>query len=182
MDRVEAGAIYDQGREVVVRVLVELSAQHERLTAQVQALSARVTRQEERIAELERKGKRSSRNSSQPPSADPPGSPPRRGKDPSGRKQGAQPGHEGHMFIERTRTALSQLMGRRLEDVRLAVMMLDGIEIACRTHVVALGISTDGARSRSGCGRDRPRTPRSHARCSRTSSIAASIPSRRSCS
>ena len=86
------------------------------------------------------------------------------------------------MFIERTRTALSQLMGRRLEDVRLAVMMLDGIEIACRTHVVALGISTDGARSRSGCGRDRPRTPRSHARCSRTSSIAASIPSRRCCS
>ena len=50
------------------------------------------------------------------------------------------------MFIERTRTALSQLMGRRLEDVRLAVMMLDGIEIACRTHVVALGISTDGVK------------------------------------
>lgn len=30
------------------------------------------------------------------------------------------------IFIERTRTALSELMGRRLEDVRLAVMMLDG--------------------------------------------------------
>ena len=50
------------------------------------------------------------------------------------------------MFIERTRTALSELMGRRLEDVRLAVMMLDGIEIADRTHVVALGISTDGVK------------------------------------
>jgi transposase-like protein len=50
------------------------------------------------------------------------------------------------MFIERTRTALSELMGRRLEDVRLAVMMLDGIEIAERTHVVALGISTDGVK------------------------------------
>src|SRR5207244_3580029 len=35
------------------------------------------------------------RDSSQPPSADPPGSPPRRGKDPSGRKPGGQPGHEG---------------------------------------------------------------------------------------
>ena len=41
------------------------------------------------------------------------------------------------MFVERTRTALSELMGRRLDDVRLAVMMLDGIEIAERTHVVA---------------------------------------------
>ncbi|MCA1678203.1 MAG: DUF6444 domain-containing protein, partial [Actinobacteria bacterium] len=35
------------------------------------------------------------RNSSQPPSADLPGGPPKRGKDRSGRKQGAQPGHEG---------------------------------------------------------------------------------------
>jgi putative transposase len=50
------------------------------------------------------------------------------------------------MFIERTRTALSELMSRRLDDVRLAVMMLDGLEIAERTHVVALGISTDGVK------------------------------------
>lgn len=95
VERSEAEAIYDQGRGVVVRVLVELSAQNERLTVQVQALSARVARQEERIAQLEREGKRSSRNSSQPPSADPPASLPRRGKDPSGRGQGAQLGHEG---------------------------------------------------------------------------------------
>src|SRR3989475_265436 len=38
------------------------------------------------------------------------------------------------------------LGGRRLEDVRLAVMMLDGIEIADRTHVVALGITTEGVK------------------------------------
>jgi putative transposase len=50
------------------------------------------------------------------------------------------------MFIERTRTALGELMGRRLDDVRLAVMMLDGLEIADRTHVVALGISTEGVK------------------------------------
>jgi putative transposase len=50
------------------------------------------------------------------------------------------------MFIERTRTALEELMSRRLEDVRLAVMMLDGVEIAERTHVVALGISTEGVK------------------------------------
>ena len=48
------------------------------------------------------------------------------------------------MFIERTRTALGELMSRRLDDVRLAVMMLDGLEIADRTHVVALGITTEG--------------------------------------
>jgi putative transposase len=50
------------------------------------------------------------------------------------------------LFIERTRTALGELMARRLDDIRLAVMMLDGLEIADRTHVVALGISTDGVK------------------------------------
>jgi putative transposase len=50
------------------------------------------------------------------------------------------------MFIERTRSALGELMGRRLDDVRLAVMMLDGLEIAERTHVVALAITTEGVK------------------------------------
>jgi transposase-like protein len=50
------------------------------------------------------------------------------------------------MFIERTRTALGELMSRRLDDARLAVMMLDGLEIADRTHVVALGITTEGVK------------------------------------
>jgi transposase-like protein len=35
-------------------------------------------------------------------------------------------------------------MGRRLDDVRLAVLMLDGIELKGRTNVVALGITTEG--------------------------------------
>ena len=48
------------------------------------------------------------------------------------------------LFVERTRTALGELMGRRLDDVRLTVMMLDAVEIAQRTHVVALAISTEG--------------------------------------
>ena len=50
------------------------------------------------------------------------------------------------LFIESTRTALGELMARRLDDVRLAVMMIDGMEIAERTHVVALGIATDGVK------------------------------------
>src|SRR3954462_7053580 len=48
------------------------------------------------------------------------------------------------MFVERPRTALEELMSRRLDDVRLAVMMLDGMEVAEATHVVALGITTEG--------------------------------------
>ena len=47
-------------------------------------------------------------------------------------------------FIQRTRETLQDLMGRRLDDVRLAVLMLDGIDLKERTHVVALGISTEG--------------------------------------
>jgi len=50
------------------------------------------------------------------------------------------------LFIESTRTALDELMARRLDDVRLAAMMIDGMEIAGRTHVVALGIATDGVK------------------------------------
>ncbi len=50
------------------------------------------------------------------------------------------------MFVDRTATALGELMSRRLDDVRLAVMMLDGLKIAERTHVVALGISTEGVK------------------------------------
>lgn len=96
MERSRAEAIYDAGRDVVVEVLLELSAQNERLEQQVEVLTARVARQDERIAQLERQLKRSSRNSSKPPSADPPSAPPRRGKDSSGRSQGAQSGHEGH--------------------------------------------------------------------------------------
>ena len=49
-------------------------------------------------------------------------------------------------FVERTREALGELMSRRLDDVRLAVMMLDGIELKGRTNIVALGISTDGVK------------------------------------
>ena len=47
-------------------------------------------------------------------------------------------------FVARTREALWHLMSRPLADLRLAVVMLDGIEIKGRTNVVALGITTDG--------------------------------------
>jgi transposase len=81
VDRREAEAIYDAGREVVVEVLL--------------AMDRRIRQLEARVEKLERQLAKSSRNSSLPPSSDPPGKTPKRGKDRSGRRPGAQPGHEG---------------------------------------------------------------------------------------
>jgi transposase len=85
VERREAEAIYDAGREVVVEVLL-------RMDRQIQALTARVDK-------LERELAKNSRNSSRPPSSDRPSARkagrPARAKGPSGKSQGAQPGHEG---------------------------------------------------------------------------------------
>jgi transposase len=165
VERAEAEAIYEQGRDAVVEVLLALSAQNERLTAQVEALTTRVARQEERIAQLERETKRSSRNSSQPPSQDPPGSPPRRGKDPSGRRQGGQQGHEGrgrpllpawavdevvphwptdcecgHVFTEHEREAVGDPVRWQVEE--LPVITVKVIEHQC-LRVRCPGCGTD---------------------------------------
>jgi transposase len=84
VERVEAEAILDGDRETAVALLLrvgELVEANQRLEA--------------RVAELERRLKRSSRNSSLPPSQDPPSVPPRSRRPASGRKRGGQPGHEG---------------------------------------------------------------------------------------
>jgi putative transposase len=49
-------------------------------------------------------------------------------------------------FVERTRQALGELMSRQLADLRLAVMMIDGIELKDRMMIVALGITTEGVK------------------------------------
>jgi hypothetical protein len=82
VERAEAEAIYDQGREVVVAVLL-------RMDEQIQRLAERVAKQDDRIAELERRLNRNSRNSSTPPSQDPPGAPER--KPPGPRDEGREP-------------------------------------------------------------------------------------------
>jgi hypothetical protein len=82
VERVEAVGIYDAGREVVVEVLL-------RMGAQIQVLTARVARRDERIAQLERGLNCSSCNSSILPGADPFAGTPKRGKDPSGCSRGA---------------------------------------------------------------------------------------------
>lgn len=49
-------------------------------------------------------------------------------------------------FVSRTRENLVGLMSRPLCDLRLTVLMLDGIELKGRCCVVALGIDTDGVK------------------------------------
>ena len=92
MERGEAEAIYDQGRETVVAVLLRMDEQIQQLSKQV---AEQAVKYDKRIAELERRLNRNSSNSSVPPSQDPPGAPERKRPDPSGRSQGAQTGHRG---------------------------------------------------------------------------------------
>src|SRR5919109_3397998 len=49
-----------------------------------------------RLAQVEARLNQTSRNSSKPPSSDPPSARPRAITEPTGRKAGGQPGHEGH--------------------------------------------------------------------------------------
>ena len=49
-------------------------------------------------------------------------------------------------FVAGTRAALEELLSRDLSDLELAVVMIDAIELAGMTHVVALGITPDGTK------------------------------------
>jgi hypothetical protein len=84
VERAEAEAILDGDRETAVGLLLRVGE----LVEANRRLEARVT-------ELERRLSRSSRNSSLPPSQDPPSAPPRPKQPTSGRKRGGQLGHEG---------------------------------------------------------------------------------------
>ena len=47
-------------------------------------------------------------------------------------------------LVQRTRDLLWTLMNRPLADLRLAVIMLDGIALQGRANIVALGLRTEG--------------------------------------
>jgi transposase len=138
VERSEAEAIYDAGREVVVEVLLRMDRQIGQLTA--------------RVERLERELAKNSRNSSRPPSSDPPGSAPaRREKGRSPRSQGAQPGHEGkgrellptvavddvvehwpaacgcgHVFAEGERVAVREPARHQVEELpRIATVVIE---------------------------------------------------------
>jgi transposase len=93
MDRAEAEAIYDSGRERCVQFMLELAS--------------RVQRLDERLARLEAQAREDSRTSSRPPSSDPPKTRAQRRaearakakefmrREGEQRKAGGQPGHRG---------------------------------------------------------------------------------------
>ena len=100
MERAEAEAIYDLGRDRCVEVMLELAASVERLVAQTRLL-------EERVRRLEEQSRQSSRTGSKPPSQDPPKTRQQRraearakakellARDAKKRSAGGQSGHEG---------------------------------------------------------------------------------------
>src|SRR6266496_2941183 len=120
MERAEAEAVYDAGREACVEFLLELSSRSERELARLEA----------RIARLEEQVRSSSRNSSMPPSQDPPKTRQQRraearakakellARDGGKRKAGGQEGHRG--------------AGRRLAPEDQVDEIVDHYPHACR--------------------------------------------------
>lgn len=97
MTRPEAEAIYDAGKETVVRVLLDMDRRIHALECQAQDLSARLDASEQRVRQLEERVAKDSHNSSQPPSSDGLNKPkPKSLRTPSQRPTGGQPGHPGH--------------------------------------------------------------------------------------
>jgi transposase len=91
VERAEAEAVLDGDREAAIGLLLRLDELVEANGRLVEANE----RLEARVGELERRLNRSSRNSSLPPSQDPPSAPPRPRGEGSCRKRGGQHGHEG---------------------------------------------------------------------------------------
>jgi transposase len=141
VERAEAEAILDGDRETAVALLLRL----DELVDANQRLVEANERLEARVVELERRLNRSSRNSSLPPSQDPPSAPPRPRASESGRKRGGQHGHEGryrqllpreqvdeivehwpdrcrscgHAFVERERVVAAEPSRRQVAELPL---------------------------------------------------------------
>ena len=97
MTRPEAEAIYEGGKETVVRVLLDMDRRIHALERQVQDLTARLDASEQRVRQLEEQVAKDSHNSHKPPSSDGLTKPkPKSLRPPSERPTGGQPGHPGH--------------------------------------------------------------------------------------
>jgi transposase-like protein len=62
------------------------------------------------------------------------------------KSRGASKSAASRHLVAETRSKLSSYLSRRLEEIDLLAMMVDGIEIAGRTVVVSLGITRDGTK------------------------------------
>lgn len=111
--------------------IAEQAATIAKLTAQVEMLLARVAKLEEQV-------RRSSRNSSQPPSSDGPGAPPAHKKrKPSGRSPGGQEGHEKRERPLVPRDQVDELVVLRPTRCRACRRALVGVDPSPRRHQVS---------------------------------------------
>lgn len=90
----------------------------------------------QRVAQLEARLNQTSRNSSKPPSSDPPQAKPRAAKEPTGRKSGGQPGHEGHGRKLKPESEVDQLIDVRPESCGQCGTLLLGEDAEPERHQV----------------------------------------------
>jgi transposase len=90
----------------------------------------------QRVARLEARLNQTSRNSSKPPSSDPPQAKPRAAQEPTGRKSGGQPGHEGHGRKLKPESEVDQIIDVRPAQCGQCGMLLLGEDAAPERHQV----------------------------------------------
>ena len=90
----------------------------------------------QRLAQLEARLNQTSRNSSKPPSSDPPQAKPRAAKEPTGRKSGGQPGHEGHGRKLKPESEVDQIIDVRPEQCGQCGTLLLGEDAEPERHQV----------------------------------------------
>ncbi len=66
---------------------------------------------------------------------------------PGVRTRGTSKSAASRHLVERMGTKMRDYLSRRLDEVKLVALMIDGIEVARQTVVVALGISEDGTKT-----------------------------------
>lgn len=84
-------------------------------------------------------------------------------------------------FVALTKTALEEMLTRRLDDLDIVALMIDGVHVGDHLCVVALGIDIDGMKHPLGLWEGATENKRVVTRCSRTSSREVST-SARACS
>jgi transposase len=90
----------------------------------------------QRVAQLEARLNQTSRNSSKPPSSDPPQTKPRAAKEPTGRKSGGQPGHEGHGRKLKPESEVGQILDVRPVQCGQCGALLLGEDVEPERHQV----------------------------------------------